>query len=582
VTPTVIVRDGRTLEWLHFADPVEIVEAHRVGDVVPALRAIETRVAADGLHAAGFLSYEAAPAFDRALAVRTGDDFPLLWFGLYRATRRLARPTRGSADASTRGVGAVTWTPTVSREAYDQAVDRVAAHLADGDTYQVNYSFRLRAAWRDDPWGLFERLVDAQDPTYGAWLDTGRFAIASASPELFFAREGRQVTCQPMKGTARRGRFPAEDRAMGEALRTSEKNRAENVMIVDMIRNDLGRVAEIGSVEATRLFAVDRYRTLWQMTSTVTAGTEASVTEIMTALFPCASITGAPKVRTCEIIAALETTPRRIYTGSIGLIEPNGRAQFNVAIRTALIDHRSGAAEYGVGGGIVWDSRPADEYAECLLKARVLTARRDDFSLLETMRWTPGDGYALLDGHLARLRDSADYFDVTADIGAVRDRLVELAATFDATPRVVRLLLAPDGAVTLTDSPVVESPTPVRLSLARGPVDSNDVFLFHKTTRRGVYESARAARPDADDVLLWNERGEITETTIANVVVEMDGLWWTPPITCGLLAGTYRAALLDEGRIRERVIPVARLRQATKVAVINSVRGWRAAVMETA
>lgn len=565
--PAVVLRDAAAGRWLRFTRPHDIVVATSLDAVGDALRRVESRVNDDGRWAAGFISYDAAPAFDRALVARSGSSEPLLWFGLFDAPDEVAAPTAPVVAPLP------AWAPTMAREDYDAAIARVKAHIADGDTYQVNYTFRLQAPCAIDAWPLFASLVDAQPASYAAFIDTGRHAICSVSPELFFTLHDDVLTSRPMKGTARRGRFAEEDAATADWLHDSEKNRAENVMIVDMIRNDIGRIADVGSVQVTELFTVERYPTLWQMTSTVTGRTRASIADIFGALFPCASITGAPKPRTTSLIADLETTPRGLYTGAIGVIAPQRRAQFNVAIRTMVIDRDTATATYGVGSGVTWDSDTNDEYDESLTKAHVLSERRPPFELLETLRWTPDDGYALLERHLDRLRGSADYFDFVMDDDAVRRALDEAVRTFSAEPRIVRVLVARDGAVQCTARPLVALPSPMRLSLARTPVSSTDRFLFHKTTHRAVYDAARRECPGVDDVVLWNEHGEITETTIANIVVDLDGERWTPPVTCGLLAGTLRADLLARGHIRERVLTRADLARATRIALINSVRG---------
>jgi para-aminobenzoate synthetase/4-amino-4-deoxychorismate lyase len=379
-----------------------------------------------------------------------------------------------------------------------------------------------------------------------------------------------------MKGTAKRGRITDEDRRQAQWLRNSEKNRAENVMIVDMVRNDLGRIAETGSVQVPDLFSVERYPTLWQMTSTVTARTRASVTEIFRALFPCASITGAPKVSTMRIISELETMPRRVYTGSIGYISPNREAKFNVAIRTALIDRATGCAEYGVGGGIVWDSIETEEYTEALLKGRVLTEDPGKFSLLETMLWTPEGGYFLREKHLARLLDSASYFGVPIS-REVLDGCLDQAAHRFRSARRVRLLVEENRIVNLewTSHTPEETDRPLRVHLAKEPVSSKNLYLFHKTTRREVYESARKEYPDFDDVLLYNQTGELTEFTIGNLVVELGGKMLTPPIFCGVLAGTFRARLLETGQIQEGIIPIKQLESCTRIFRVNSVHRWQ-------
>jgi para-aminobenzoate synthetase / 4-amino-4-deoxychorismate lyase len=327
-------------------------------------------------------------------------------------------------------------------------VERIKDYLVRGHTYQVNHTFPLRASFTGDPWAFFLDLAAAQQGQYAAFIDTGPLAICSASPELFFRLDGDRLTARPMKGTAPRGRTLAEDESRIAELRRSEKNRAENLMIVDMIRNDLGRVAEIGSVAVPRLFEVERYPTLLQMTSTVTARTQASVAEILAHIFPCASITGAPKVRTMEIIRELEPQPRGIYTGAIGFIAPGRRAQFNVAIRTVLIDRERQQASYGVGSGLVWDSDAATEYAECVLKARVLTERRPSFQLLEALLWEPDSGYFLLAAHLERLANTAVYFQVPLDRPAIEAYLTEQARTL-TEPGKIRLRVALDGRFTV-------------------------------------------------------------------------------------------------------------------------------------
>ncbi len=579
-TNLVVLHDAATGRWLKFRNSQEVLAATRIDDVVPTLRKVETLVNRHGWWAAGFLSYEAAPAFDSALRTRPPSRFPLLWFGLYDEPAAIELPARRDAEAYALG----DWAPSVSRTAYDEAISKIKARIARGDTYQVNYSFRLRAPFSGDTWAFFLDLSRAQQADYVAYVKTDRSTICSASPEVFFQLNGRHIVSRPMKGTAARGRTLAEDEAQAEWLRHSEKDRAENVMIVDMIRNDIGRVAEIGSVRVPSLFDVERYPTVLQMTSTVTAKTDATLTEILTALFPCASITGAPKPRTMHIIADLETTPRRIYTGCIGYIAPNRRAQFNVAIRTVLVDEAAGQAEYGVGGGIVWDSERGSEYAECQTKAQVLTERRPEFSLLETMLWEPDGGYFLLDYHLRRLQDSAIYFGFPVDTSHVRERLLKLAASLPDEPHKARLLVARDGAggtppVTIEAAPLhLDQPARrLKIRLAPAPVDSGNRFLYHKTTHRAVYDDAQDACPDCDDVLLWNERGEITETTIANVVVELDGELVTPPVDCGLLAGTFRAWLLDQRQIREQTITIEDLRESDEIYLINSVRKWRKA-----
>ncbi len=572
----VILRNSDTGHWLRFSTPNRIVTARQLKDVIPALETIESEVESRNFHAAGFIGYEAAGAFDPALCTHASGDFPMLWFGLYPEPTAFEMP---APDFNSYILGE--WTPSVSKTEYRHAIEAIKERIASGDTYQVNYTLRLRVPFRGDPWHLFLAMVRAQEAGYEAWLDIGRYAVCSASPEMFFRLQGNHLTCKPMKGTVARGRTLDEDKALALWLSESEKNRAENLMIVDMIRNDLGRIADVGSVQTPRLFEVERHPTLWQMTSTVTATSQKPVAALLGALFPCASITGAPKVRTTHIISELETGPRGIYTGCIGYIAPKRYAQFSVAIRTAVVDRESGQVEYGSGGGIVWDSASDDEYDEALLKARVLTLQRPEFSLFETILWTRNDAYFLLEYHLERLKNSAAYFDFAMDMESVKYRLDQHARSLSGNRQRVRLLLHKGGHIDIESTPLdtEASIPPVRVKIARNPVDSSDVFLYHKTTERGVYEDALSRCSDCDDVLLWNQRGELTESTVANVVVEINGRLFTPPVNSGLLAGTFRASLLDQGRIHEHVIKIEDLNERSKIYLINSVRRWRESVL---
>ena len=566
---SIILQTGA--RWMAFTDPVRIYAATSLDDVPSTLREIESAVAA-GYYAAGFIAYEASPAFDPALVTRPPAALPLLWFGIYASAREIPPPARG-ADAA---FAVSPWSPDTTEATYRTAIARIKAWIARGDTYQVNYTLRLHAQLTGDPWAFFATICQAQRSDYCAFLHIGEHIICSASPELFFHRRGKLLTCRPMKGTASRGLTTAEDDAQSAWLHASPKNRAENVMIVDMIRNDLGRLAVPGSVRVPRLFEVERYETLWQLTSTVTAESTASFSEVLAAMFPCASITGAPKVRTCQLIAELETSPRGIYTGAIGYLAPGGDAQFNVAIRTAHLDTATGRLEYGTGGGITWDSTAEEEYAECRTKALVLTATRPEFQLLETLLWKPDAGYLFLDYHLRRLRDAARYFAFQLD----EDAVAALARLFAAQRRRVRLLVARTGEISIEALPILPRRHRWRVALAAAPIDTTDCFLYHKTTHRPQYAAARAAAPHADDVILWNARGEVTESTLANVVVRHHGHLLTPPVSCGLLAGTCRAYLLEHNRIEEAVIPLASLAEAEAIYLINSVRGWVPTVLE--
>jgi len=387
------------------------------------------------------------------------------------------------------------------------------------------------------------------------------------------------VTTRPMKGTAWRGRFPAEDRQAVRRLRQDPKERAENLMIVDLLRNDLGIVAQTGSVAVDALFQVETYPSLHQMTSTVTARVRDGVqlADIFRALFPCGSITGAPKKRSMEIIAELEGKPRGIYCGAIGCLAPGGEALFSVAIRTLLLDRRDGSLSLGVGSGITWDSTAGSEFAECLNKGAFINGRAPDFELIETLRWQAGR-YQRLDRHLARLGASAEYFGFAADLPKARQVLDEFEPK-SAGPDKIRLLLAVDGSLRITAEELQESETPLRLAVSPLRVDSRDPFRYHKTTRRQLLDQARAAQADCDEVLFLNERGQVTEGSYHTLVIKRDGRLLTPALGCGLLPGILREELLERGEISEALLYPADLKRAEELWLINSLRGWRRAVL---
>ncbi|MCP5419816.1 MAG: aminodeoxychorismate synthase component I [Gammaproteobacteria bacterium] len=570
-----LIYDSRRGRWLSFANPRSIHTVWRIEDVVPTLAMLDEAVRRDGSWAVGFLAYEAAPACDPALTVKAPGACPLLWFGLYDDPL-IIPPTTVEEQARAVFPTPLHWKPSISESAYPQAIARIKTYIEAGDTYQINFTFRLHAPFDGDPWPVFLRLSQAQGTPYGAFLNTVDWAICSASPELFFQLDGNRLLSRPMKGTAPRGLWRTDDLQRATQLKSSEKERAENVMIVDMMRNDLGRIAGIGSVQTPRLFEVEQYPTVWQMTSTVGCDTRADLPELLCALFPAASITGAPKRRAMEIIAELETTPRGIYTGSIGFMAPQRYAQFNVAIRTVWIDKSKRQAEYGVGGGIVWDSAAHSEFQECYAKARILSATQPEFCLLETLLWTPERGFWLFDEHLDRLLNSARYFAFSADGEAIQRRLAAAVASAPAHPHKVRLRVARDGNVTVEVLNLPRQQASPRVCLAKQPVDSSNVFLYHKTTHRTIYEQAKRDCPGYDDVLLWNEAGEITESCIANVLFKRAGEWFTPPIHCGLLAGVYRAVLLRQGRLKERVLRIEDWNACDEIRLLNSVRGiWK-------
>lgn len=578
-TPLPFVRFDDTVEGTTTTPRgfVRTLVAYDVTDVVPVLDEVDAAVR-QGYVAAGYVSYEAAAAFadGQRLCAPPRGPTPLAWFAFFDDVITTA------AEELDDGGSVAQWLSTCDKATYEERVDAVLRSIARGDVYQANLTTQLRTSERVDVEALYRHLLRQQRPRYGALVRHDNVTIASASPELFFQSDGHQLLVRPMKGTARRGRFSAEDAEVAAQLRTSPKERAENIMIVDLMRNDLGRIAEIGTVRVEELCTVEAYPTVWQMTSSVrcTTRTEVGLSDIFDALFPCGSVTGAPKGRSMELLAGLEGEPRGVYCGAIGLVRPSPdgiAATFSVAIRTAVFDGSGGAGSFGSGGAIVADSSPDSEYREMRLKAGILTPA-PPFDLLETFRWNPGGTNEALPMHLARLRHSALRlgFTVPADLEQL---LAQELARVSAASR-VRLTLSRVGRPTVTVTPAPPARTaPVRLLIDDEPVDSADDRLFHKTTDRALYDDRRSRHREVDDVVLTNERGECTETSIATIVAVLDGQWYTPPLSAGCLPGIGRAVALDKGTVRERTLRPDDLRRADALYVLNSLRGFEAAVL---
>ena len=559
---------------LTLTSPSDVLVAHIPADVLDLIEVAEA-ASLHGCHVAMMLTYEAAPAFDRALQTHSArSSVPLAWAAVFPQASTDIEVAAAAYETSN-------WTAAISRDEYQSAVQRILQSIADGHTYQVNYSFPLTATFSGDPFSFYVDLMRAQGAQYSAFLDLGDFQILSLSPELFFERNGSRVKTKPMKGTIGRGRWTAEDQDLAERLRQSKKDQAENVMIVDLLRNDLGKVSKTGTVSVTSLFELERFETLWQMTSTVesTLNDGVGLVELLSALFPCGSITGAPKISTMKIINQLEPFPRGVYTGAIGLLRPGGDCIFNVAIRTLQLESKSGVMTFGVGGGVTTDSTAEREYDECLVKSAFLEKRALSFQLLETMLLEDGE-FFLLDRHLARLTDSADFFGFEFLTEELTATLQRLAVEHNHGRWKVRLLLSRNGNFELEVLPANIDSRIRRVTLATEPVQSSDTMLFHKTTDRSAFDSAREALKHCDEVVLFNERGEVTEAVNANVVIAAEGELWTPPIEGGLLAGTFREQLLFEGVLKERVITVGELFATREFFLINSVQKWMKAKID--
>lgn len=552
--------------------------ARRLNEVGRVVLAAEAAARA-GAWVAGFLTYEAGAAFDRSFPIRRPPDgLPLAWFGVFRHRRDVPGVDESAAPDVTvddlRRIPGSDW--------YRRGVDTIRSEIEQGNAYQVNLTDRFVGSFAGDAFALYAALARAQRGRYHAFVDLGRWAICSASPELFVEWDDDTATCRPMKGTAPRGNDRATDDDAAADLLASAKDRAENVMIVDLLRNDLSRISEIGSVRVPELFALERYETVWQLTSTVTGRPRPGIelVDLLTATFPCGSITGAPKTAAMRIIDRLEPGPRGVYCGAIGLLAPPGqgpRARFNVAIRTAVVDRTTGTVEYGAGGGITWSSDPRAEDAEADAKARILRTPSPAFALLETMRASAGR-VVRAGRHLERLAGAAERFGFPFDHAALETRLRLEAAHHPGDHR-VRLLLDRAGRVDLEWSPLGPASAVVALAVPAGRVRGDDRFCRFKTTNRAHYDRLRAEHPAADDVVCVNERDEVAETTIANLLYRWDGAWCTPPLTAGGLPGVGRAALLAAGVVVERLLRLDELAECEALAVVSSLRGVRPAVL---
>lgn len=561
-----VVFDGESQSWLQFSRPCKLLTANSIDEVLPLLGAVEA-AAATGLTAVGYVAYEAASAFDSSLSTFESN-IPLAQFSLFdRSDQANLEPDPTALN--------LPLDFTINRSDYLQQLHRIRQLLGDGDIYQVNYTHQLRGgapATEDSTLTLFKRLLQRQPSPRSVYYSSPDLTVMSVSPELFFSLQGDQISMEPMKGTRPRGKNTQEDHELKTELLQSEKERAENLMIVDMVRNDLARIARPGSVQVDELFHLTPLPSLWQQVSKVSAKTEASLAEIFSALFPCASITGAPKKHSMEVIRQLESGPRGVYTGAIGIVRPQRKMQFSVAIRSLVKHGSNGEYSYGVGSGVVWDSEPEQEWQETLDKTRIVRDHGgQDFKLLETLAWYPGEGTYLLKQHLDRLANSARYFGYALDLPAVLNCLENFSME---EPQKLRLLVQTDGSFQLQHEALHLDSGPVQLALAEDPVSSKDPFLQHKTTRREVYEQALAKADRANDVILWNERGELTETCIYNLYLQLGDRLLTPAVSSGLLAGTYRRMMLDTGQAQEATLTLEHLQEASGLFVSNSVRGF--------
>ncbi len=565
--------DGAQRLRLAFGAPSRTLVARSPAEVRSVLAQAEA-LARAGHWCVGYLRYEAAAAFDAAFETHAGDGGPLAWFGVHD----LALPWPEEAPPSPPSPP-IAWRDSLSRAEFDRQMQAIHTAIAAGGLYQINHTAPLLGEYAGDPLALFAALRRNQPAGYAAFIDSGEEQVLSLSPELFFDWQGERILARPMKGTAPRGATPAEDEAQAQRLRSVPKERAENVMIVDLLRNDLSRIAQPFSVRVPRLFHTEALPTVWQMTSdveaTVRPGT--SLVDVFDALFPCGSVTGAPKVAAMRLIHALEQAPRGVYCGAVGVLRPDGHATFNVPIRTVTL--RGGQARCGIGSGITADATADAEWAEWGHKRAFLgaaaVAEAPGFELLETL--------ALVDGtlrdaplHVERMAGAAAHFGFAWDAARVEATLQSLRdAHAEGTWR-VRLLLDARGQPRAEAHEMGSAPLRVKLQLADRPFDeAHGEFTRFKTTRRAHYEAFAPTLPEAFDTLLWNPEGELTECTRGNIALRLDdGRWVTPPLRCGLLPGIGRARRLAEGSLVEATVRRDQLSRVTALAFVNSLRGW--------
>lgn len=563
-----------------FINPVKIISPCRLKDVKQSLLELEDFIVR-GHYAAGFISYEAGFAFEDSLkGLDIDPNFPLLWFGIYKDPDVIVHKEKidllGCSDLpyAVKNIRA-----NITKERYVTDIKKIKDFIRKGDTYQVNYTFKYKFDFYGSLYNFYEDLKAKQSVSYSAFIKTPEFSVLSLSPELFFRKNKDSIEVRPMKGTLDRGKGIEEDRRNMAALKESLKNRSENVMIVDLLRSDLGRISKPGSVKTEELFRVERYETLFQMISIIRSAIKKDVGlyDLFKAIFPSGSVTGAPKISTMNIINSLEKEPRRVYTGSVGFIAPTGEAVFNVAIRTLLIDNKN-SGEMGIGSGIVYDSDPYGEFDECRLKANFITRKKEDFRLIETILWRRKKGYFLLKPHLDRLSSSAEYFNFRYDELSVKKKLKGLEKQFknDSDYR-VRLLLGRAGRIGSSFSKISNGEKIEKVRFSNKKTSTKDIFLYHKTTKRDLYdrEYKKWKEKGYFDVIFTNEKDQVTEGAISNIIIKKKGFYYTPPLECGFLDGVFRKNLLKNKRfpLREKILHREDVERADELYMVNSVRG---------
>ncbi|MCP4650520.1 MAG: aminodeoxychorismate synthase component I [PVC group bacterium] len=572
-----------------FTDPLDIISSHEPQNIKSCLRQLQ-KIIDEGYYASGFLSYEAGYSFEDIFLSKTRSTFPLLWMGIFKKPL-IFNHTTGKFINNNFDFTAISQSLqkkakhkiknlhlNISRRKYLDDIKKIKHLISAGDTYQVNHTMKYKFNFKGSPFALYQDLRNNQPVSYSAFIRNPDFNILSFSPELFFRQNNCNLTVKPMKGTIKRGKTRQEDKINKNNLRNDLKNKAENIMIVDLLRNDLGKISKTGSVKTSQIFNVEEYKTLLQMTSTVTSKIKKNISldQLFSGIFPSGSITGAPKIHTMQIIKNIEKEKRNIYTGSIGFISPTRKTVFNVAIRTILLQKNKG--EMGIGSGITYSSKAQSEYSECKLKAQFL--KQPTFKLIETILWSETEGFPLLAFHLKRLKKSAGFFGFVYNKNLLKKQLREKVKRLSQDKNYkIRLLLHKNGALTIASTPLVKpakTDTP-QVILSPHTIHSDNTFFYHKTTRRRLYNNQyrRYKQQGFHDVIFLNKKNEITEGTISNIFIKKKGVFYTPPISCGLLPGTFREYFLKQNpeKTREKILTEKDLQKADAIYCTNAVQG---------
>ena len=581
-----------------FLEPHSTIECHSLEEVSGCLEQLE-KVVEEGSFAAGFMAYELGYAFEDSFSCSGKAATPLMWFGIYeepwiynhrskafesgeKRAMKIAADLEGLHYAPT--IREIVPAPSMEEEEFHRAMQQIKQHIRNGNTYQVNFSFKARFPWEHSRADLYCQLRGRQRVAYTAFVRMDRNSILSFSPELFLRLQNDQLTLRPMKGTAPRGRTSEQDERNHRDLLDSAKDRAENLIIVDLLRNDVGRIAKVGSVKVPEYYTVEEYETVYQATSVIEAELrpECSLQDLVRGVFPSGSVTGAPKIRTMQIIQELEREPRGVYTGCVGFFAPGRQSVFNVAIRTVVLDDEQGLAEMGVGSGVTYDSDNASEYRECLTKARFLGGYLCDLELLETLRWDPTSGWFLMAEHCQRAKNSASHFGFFFDPREMRDSLRSYEEKLQGESEGndvfrVRMVVNRRGEVRISHRRISPARDIERVAIALQRIDPCNRFLYHKTSKRAGYDRALRIAQEMGlfDLVFLNERGEVAEGARSNIVIRKGSQHLTPPVNCGLLPGLFRQYLLDsqEIAIEERVLYPEDVASADEVFLCNSVRG---------